>query len=91
MQTVELYYSKNAGYSFENLGHLLLITVGTLISCGMFVFACFPELSAVIIFKKNFMGASPTSTVVIAGKGSDDKWEDDEDRPTTKGRKTKKN
>lgn len=37
------------------------------------------------------MGASPTSTVVIAGKGSDDKWEDDEDRPTTKGRKTKKN
>jgi hypothetical protein len=61
-----LYYSKNAGYSLENLGHLLLITLGTIFTCGMFVFACFPELSAVASFKKNFM--APPSNVDKSAK-----------------------
>lgn len=78
-----MYYSKNAGYSYENLGHLLLITLGTLFTCGMFVFACFPELSAVISFKKNFMGPPRIEKV----KGDADQWED-EDRPK---RRVKKN
>lgn len=93
MQTVELYYSKNAGYSFENLGHLLLITIGTLFTCGMFIFACFPELSAVISFKKNFMGVSATTSEGKVGgvDSEDNKWEDDEVRPPTRGRKTRKN
>ena len=85
-QTVELYYSKNAGYSLENLGHLLLITLGTIFTCGMFVFACFPELSAVVTFKKNFM-APPN--VEKNAKADEDKWED-EDRPMPK-RRVKKN
>lgn len=86
-QTVELYYSKNAGYSLENLGHLLLITLGTIFTCGMFVFACFPELSAVASFKKNFM--APPSNVEKSAKADEDKWED-EDRPMPK-RRAKKN
>jgi hypothetical protein len=83
LQTVELYYSKNAGYSYENLGHLLLITLGTLFTCGMFVFACFPELSAVISFKKNFMAPPRAEKVKVDA----DQWED-EDRPK---RRIKKN
>ena len=52
----------------------------------MFVFACFPELQAVMTFKKNFMG--PSKTVVVVNNDSDD----DEDRPKTrKTRKTRQN
>ena len=81
-----MYYSKNAGDSLENLGHLLLITLGTIFTCGMFIFACFPELSAVATFKKNFM---PPPNVDKNAKVDEDKWED-EDRPTPK-RRAKKN